>query len=143
MGAAELVGSWSIYRWRLSVGGEWRPPFLGADASGLLVYSADGWMSAILMAANRPVLGPAGFGPGDPATKVAVSDGYVSYAGHYELRGNEISHHVRFSLYPDWIGQTLRRQVSWDDGRLTLTTPAVTTSTGKEIFDELTWIKNK
>lgn len=142
MGAAELVGSWSIYRWRLSVAGQWRSPYLGAGATGLLVYSAEGWMSAILMAPARPLLGPDGFVSADPAAKIAASDGYVSYAGHYELRGDEICHHVRFSLYPDWIGETLRRQVSWDQGHLTLTTPTVTTTAGKEIIDELTWIKN-
>ena len=142
-GAPELVGSWSIHRWRLAVDGQWRPPYLGAGATGLLIYSAEGWMSAILMAPDRPLLGPEGFVPADSATKAAACDGYVSYAGHYELQGDEVCHHVRFSLYPDWIGQTLRRQVSWDHGRLTLTTPAVLTSTGKEIIDQLTWIKNK
>ena len=137
-----LVGSWSIDQWRLSVDGQWRAPYLGEGATGLLVYSADGWMSAILMAANRPLLGPAGFVPADPDAKRLASDGYVSYAGRYALEGDEIRHQVEFSLYPDWIGTTLRRRVSWANGRLTLTTPPVVSSTGKTIIDELTWKKN-
>ena len=138
-----LIGAWRLDEWRLSVDGHWRDPYLGAGASGTLLYSADGWMSAILMAADRPKLGPAGFVLGDTSSKLAAADGYVSYAGTFELDGADICHHVQFSLYPDWIGQTLRRRVSWDPaGRLTLTTPAVTTRQGKVVIDAITWIKN-
>ena len=138
-----LIGAWRLDQWRLSIDGQWRAPYLGAGASGLLIYSADGWMSAILMAAGRPLLGSAGFVLGDEGRKLAAADGYVSYAGTFELDGADICHHVQLSLYPDWIGQTLRRRVSWDEsGRLTLTTPAVTTARGKVVVDEITWFKN-
>ena len=139
-----LIGAWCLHQWRLSVDGHWRDPYLGAGASGSIIYSADGWMSAILMAAERPLLGSAGFVLGETAKKLQAADGYVSYAGKFELDGTDICHHVAFSLYPDWIGQTLRRRVSWDDaGHLTLTTPAVTTRGGKVVIDEITWCKNK
>lgn len=139
-----LIGAWRLDQWRLSIDGRWRDPYLGAGASGAIIYSADGWMSAILMAAERPLLGPAGFVLADAGKKFRAADGYVSYAGRFELEGADVCHHVELSLYPDWIGQTLRRRVSWDEmGRLTLTTPAVTTSRGKVVFDEITWRKNR
>ncbi len=54
LSAQDLVGTWGLVRFVLSFS-DGRPdvyPF-GADAKGLIVYSAEGWMSAILSRADR------------------------------------------------------------------------------------------
>jgi len=51
-----LVGAWSLVRWYVTYpDGSVTEP-LGPGAEGLLVYTADGWMSAAMMARDRPRL---------------------------------------------------------------------------------------
>ena len=103
------------------------------------MYGSDGRMSAILMAPDRPLLGGPGFVPADPAAKLEAANGYVSYAGTFQVVDDQVQHTVTHSLYPDWIGQVLTREMQWQDGDLILTTPATQTRSGKTVFDEIRW----
>jgi hypothetical protein len=42
------------------------------------------------------------------------------YAGHYELKGDEVHHHVEMALNPNMVGQTMIRRVQIDGPNLTL-----------------------
>ncbi len=55
-GAKRLIGSWQLQRWCITYedGAVTEP--LRAGAVGLLVYTPDGWMSAAMMAVDRPQL---------------------------------------------------------------------------------------
>ena len=95
-----LEGTWHLVEWKF---GNHYP--LGADAIGRLIYSSDGFMSAFL----------------------ARADGHtdaLSYSGTWELRGEEVVHHVSISSRGSFVGKDLLRTVSWADGDLVLTTPA-------------------
>jgi hypothetical protein len=91
--ARGLVGSWQLVEWSAR-----------GDATGRLIYSEDGFMSAFLA-------GPDGF-----------SDA-LAYSGTWELRDGEVVHHVSLSTQESFVGKDLVRAVSWQDGDLVLTTP--------------------
>lgn len=114
MKAADLVGAWRLERIAVERPG-WSPvePF-GADAQGLVIYAADGWMSAVLSAGVRAPLGAEGLeasSDADVASKAAAFDSYLSYAGRWRLEGDEVAHTVELALVPEVVGQTLRRRV--------------------------------
>jgi hypothetical protein len=92
--ARGLVGAWRLVTWSS------RP-----DATGRLIYSDDGFMSAFL----------------------AGDDGFsdaLAYSGAWELLGgDEVVHHVSLSTRESFVGKDLVRAVSWEGADLVLTTP--------------------
>jgi hypothetical protein len=105
MANPELVGTWWLVQWTASHDdGSSRHPS-GPDATGRIIYSGDGFMSAHLAAAD-------GF------------SGALSYSGTWELLGGEeIVHHVTISTVEAFVGTDLARTVAWDGEDLVLTTP--------------------
>ena len=92
--ARGLAGAWDLVDWSARDG-----------ATGRLIYSDDGYMSALL----------------------ADSDGFadaLAYSGTWELRGGEeVVHHVSLATRESFVGKDLVRAVSWDGSDLVLTTP--------------------
>lgn len=111
---------------------------------GLLTYTADGWMWAALMRRDRaPVHAPT-LTAASPRERAAAAAGYLSYAGRYELVGDEVHHHVVVSLHPGWVGGTQVRRIGWiehPDGTtdLVLTTPETSTGGTKTAVNRLRW----
>lgn len=104
----EIVGTWRLisYAAQDDQGGPVLYP-LGAEAVGLIIYTADGYMSAQLMRADR--------------SQAAAND-YLAYAGPYRVdeATGAVYHDVTVSLLPTWIGTTQLRHSTLDDDRLTL-----------------------
>ena len=137
----ELVGTWRLEEWAFSLEGEPpRHPF-GADAVGLLIYTADGRMSATLMRRDRPPLGTRTLAAAPEAARAEAAAGYLAYAGRYRVEGAEVVHTVEVSLLPDWIGQEQRRGLRLEGARLTLTTAPEPTSSGRRGQNRLAWIR--
>ena len=122
MTPADLVGAWALRSFVVTVS-DGRAPLapLGSDAVGLVTYTAAGWMSAVLSRSGR------GGGEAletaarlDASAKAAAFDSYLSYAGRWELVGDEVHHHVVHALVPGVVGQRLRRRAALREGVLTL-----------------------
>jgi hypothetical protein len=117
-----LVGAWVLCAWRIHDPGRPEPslPF-GPKPEGLLVYSADGWMSAVVCRAGR-----APFPPGNsPRTLDAgiLADAfrsYFHYAGPYRVEEGRIIHAVHYSLNPSMVGTEQVRLPRFERDRLTL-----------------------
>lgn len=79
---------------------------MGSDASGIIMYTPDGYMSAQLQASNDQP---------DPAKKVMTT--YVGYTGQFYLdeqgdaEGPVLLHHMRHSNLQILVGDTQRRFV--------------------------------
>lgn len=121
-----LLGSWQLVRWDITYG-DGRPPSLpyGDQATGLIVYTGDGFMSACIAAAGRPPMSSASVRSAPEAERLAAFESYFHYAGRYELRlaGTrlEVAHRVSHSLNPNFVGSEQVRNVEFDaDGVLTL-----------------------
>ena len=119
----DLVGTWRLVDWTVRMdGGRTVRPF-GGRATGLITYTPDGRMVATLMREDRPLIGTRSFNEATAMERAAAAAGYLSYAGAYEVIGDEVHHHVELSLFPDWVGGTQVRHVTWitaDDGHTDL-----------------------
>lgn len=102
----QLVGAWELVRWEIvHDGGARRTLPFGADARGLLLYTADGCISASIMAGER----------------ARAFDGYFSYAGRYRVIAGEVRHEVTVALNPSRVGTLQARHARIVGRRLELT----------------------
>ncbi|MEM7545593.1 MAG: lipocalin-like domain-containing protein [Pseudomonadota bacterium] len=113
----DLFGSWSLVSFQVTLdkGGVTAP--YGPDPLGRLVYTSNGYMSAHLMARERPI--PEGAAV--EARALAIARTHFSYAGQFRIEGAEVVHVVDMAMSPDWIGQEKRRTIEWDGADLILT----------------------
>ena len=102
--AGSLLGAWRLLRWEIVYDGGRRGYPFGELAAGLLIYSADGFMSACIMTAGRPRLSAANPRAAAPAERAAAYDGYFSYAGRYLTAGRRVFHEVEIALNPAMTG---------------------------------------
>ena len=122
-----LLGTWQLALWEIAYG-DGRPPTLpyGADATGLILYTADGWMSACIGRAGRPRLSSDSARSAPEAERLAAFESWFQYAGPYALRersggGLEVVHQVTHALNPNFVGTEQVRNVDFDaEGTLTL-----------------------
>jgi hypothetical protein len=115
-----LLGTWRLVRWYNEADdGTITEPF-GADAIGFISYSEDGYMFAHLATASRPRFAADDMASGTPAEDSAALKTYVSYAGRYEIDGDDVVHHVELASFPNWTGTDQRRQIHIEGARLRL-----------------------
>ena len=122
-----LLGTWHLERWEIAYG-DGRAPTLpyGADATGLILYTADGWMSACIGRAGRPRLTSDSVRSAPKPQRLAAFESWFQYAGPYELRERsdgawEVVHRVTHALNPNFVGTEQVRKVDIDaEGTLTL-----------------------
>ena len=121
--AEDIVGAWRLDQFFAEgPGGRRRFPY-GEDAKGLLLYSADGWVSAVLHRGERGGFSSQSLERAGQATEVDKArafDGYTSYAGRYTIDGDVVRHEVAHALVPTLVGQTLERRARLHDGALSL-----------------------
>lgn len=90
---------------------------------GVITYTDEGRMVATLMRSDRPRIGTRSFNEATAMERASAAAGYLSYAGRYEILGDEVHHHVELSLFPDWVGGTQVRHIDWianEDGTVDL-----------------------
>jgi hypothetical protein len=119
--ANDLVGSWLLVEWRIDYP-DGRPsswPF-GTDAVGLIVYGADGWMTATMSRRARTALSAVSALKADESSKARAFQEYLTYAGRWSLEGNRIAHDVEMSMNPALIGTRQWREATFEGARLVL-----------------------
>ena len=118
--ADALPGAWRLERWTLEYpDGRVVRPYSPA-AEGLLIYSKDGHMSAVLQAPNRATLSSADLTRVADADKAAAFAGCVQYAGRWHVEGDSVVHSVAFAVNPNLIGTRQVRAVELQGDRLEL-----------------------
>lgn len=119
--ARDIIGSWLLVEWRIDYHDE-RPsswPF-GKDAVGLIIYGADGWMTATMSRRERTALSAVSALRADEAGKARAFQEYLTYAGRWRVEAGRIAHDVEMSLNPALIGTRQWREARFDDARLVL-----------------------
>jgi len=119
-----FVGAWKLISWEIrQPDGMIHYPY-GKDVIGYLIYTAEGYMSAEIMAADRrqsdpnyPLEGASGQTLPDPDRAAAYST-YISYCGTYTVEGDKVVHHVKAGLIPSWTGSDQVRHFRFEGGRL-------------------------
>lgn len=137
----QLIGTWRLVDWKVTIGERTVRPFGGA-AVGLLTYTEEGRMMASLMREDRDRLDTTSFAGANAQTRAGAAAGYISYAGSYEVVGDEVHHDVELSLFPDWVGDVQTRTIRWvdePDGTKALELSYVQQGSGKEATNTLRW----
>jgi hypothetical protein len=135
-----LIGSWRLRHW-VAIADDGSESFPMGDApEGLLAYSADGTMVALMAQANRARIASEDVTGGPEAERAEAFASFISYGGPYSVEDDVVSHHVEMSQFPNWVGTVQRRrwQLADDDHRLTISSPPVTVG-GATRIQRLTW----
>jgi Lipocalin-like domain len=142
-----LLGTWHLIRWEITYGdGRAASLPFGAEATGLISYTADGTMQACIARGERPRLSSASVRSAPEAECLAAFESYFQYAGPYEIRGDaghqQVVHHVTHSLNPNFVGtQQVRNMTFADDGGLTLSASDTVPGTDVGRHHRLIWAR--
>lgn len=119
----QFVGTWKLISCELKSSDNQSIYPLGQDAIGYLIYSEAGYMSVVLMKAERTSFVSEDIRASTPEEKIHAAETYISYCGRYEIQGNKIIHHVEVSFFPNWVGTAQERLFQFEDNHLILSTP--------------------
>ncbi|HTU32306.1 MAG TPA: lipocalin-like domain-containing protein [Candidatus Acidoferrum sp.] len=135
MDKERLLGAWKLVSASstTSSGNKDATPY-GSSPSGLLIYSSEGRVSALISYAGRKPLSPTA----SPQEKAAAFDTFIAYGGRYTLEGERVVHHVEISSIQNYANRDLVRTVRFEEDRIVLTTPP-TPINGKVQTVELIW----
>ena len=119
--AARLLGTWKL----ISAIREEKPSgvktdLFGSNPTGFLNYSPDGRMLTLIVRGDRKR--PAGY-PISPEQAEGLFRSLMTYAGTWEIRGDEVFHYVDASANEIWTGSEQKRFYKLDGDRLSLSTP--------------------
>lgn len=118
----DLHGSWQLESWTIGYSNrdEFTYPY-GEDPTGLLLYTADGWMSASICRHERALFPQdVSFRKIPDATKAEAFSSYFHYAGRYRVVDGDVIHYVSQSLNPDFPGTEQLRHAEMDGQTLVL-----------------------
>jgi len=137
--SVSVAGSWKLLAWRRLEGESISYPF-GEDATGLLIYAADGSMAVQMTAANRPTIPTTDPLGGDAEERAAAYSTCLAYFGTWEVDDDKIIHHVQASLFPNWSGTVQPRPFTCDGQELILRTPPAAGPNGT-VVNEMSWVR--
>jgi hypothetical protein len=132
----ELVGTWTLVSAASTTStGERNETPYGPSPEGLLTYSGDGRVSALISFGGRKSLP---FGGGTVDEQAEAFKTFLAYAGRYTLSGDKVIHHIEISSVQNYVGKDLVRSVKFQGDQIILVTPP-TSVNGKIQTVELIW----
>ena len=127
-----LLGGWELLSFHSvdAVTGAVSHP-LGTAPRGLILYTADGYMSAQLT------------GSADAAVPDEKLPAYIAYGGRFRVDEDTatVHHEVSVSMLPELLASPQLRQARVDGDRLTLS--ATTTNDGVTTLNTLVWVRRR
>lgn len=134
-----LIGSWELISFVASADDQRSHPY-GLHPSGLLVYTADDWITVHVMGQERPHIASGDMQRASEAELRAAFNQYAAYYGRYEVDEAQqmVHHHIKGSLFPNWVGQVQRRRYVIDGDRLELSAPPLLLD-GRTVSAVFTW----
>lgn len=139
MNAEDLIGAWRLADFTMRNSSGAVNAMAGWEKRGLLLYTADGHMSATLFLRETPLRFHSDqLSAGSEAEKIAAFEAHTAYCGRYTVSGDTIFHDVEISLFPNWNGTRQRRAARLTGDALVLTSPTMAMNDGDWIL-EATW----
>lgn len=113
--ANDLLGAWALEEWYVEAEDGSRTAPFGRDAEGVIMYTEDGYMTAIVRTAKRflPADRP------DDQQKAEAYSTYFNYAGTWTIDGDAVTHHIEHALDPNLVGMAMTRTVAYEGHRMT------------------------
>ncbi len=135
----EIVGAWRLIATSATAeAGAPVPAPFGTNPTGLLIYTAEGRMSATISYGERKPLSIADRVCSPAEERAAAFSTFIAYAGRYTLSEDRVIHHVELSLVPNWVDIDLVRLVRFEGERMVLRTPPISVGGVSEVV-ELVW----
>jgi hypothetical protein len=132
----KLVGAWKLVSASSTTStGERNETPYGARPMGLLTYSGDGRVTAVISFGGRKSLP---FGGGTLEEQAEAFKTFLAYAGRYTLSGDKVIHHIEISSIQNYVDKDLVRSVKFQGDQLILVTPPMSVN-GKMQTVELIW----
>ena len=135
-----LVGAWKLASFEVRrKNGATHHPF-GNNARGIILYTDTGRVSVSMSQNGRPQVKSGDMMDASHEEMAASFRGYIGYFGRYEYdaKNNTVLHHVKGSLFPNWIGDTLKRKVKIEGDKLELMTEPTLYGT-EDVTAVVTW----
>lgn len=123
----KLIGTWKLEEYYIEDKNKKGERFypMGNDATGFIMYTPDGYVSAQMMASGRPAYESGRLHTGTIEEMAKAAKGYMAYSGQYEVKeNNTLIHHMEVSMNPTWLGQKQERYVKLEGDTITITAPA-------------------
>jgi len=137
-----IVGTWRLFAASASSGSLRDDAPYGPTPAGLVTYTRDGRVMAIISHSGRKPLASGDRISASVSERAEAFATSFSYAGRYSIAGDKIIHHVEIGSVQNWVDTDLVRLVRLQDNRLTLTTPPI--SVGGQIrTTDLVWERIK
>ncbi len=111
----------------------------GSTPKGTIVYTREGWMTAVINYGGRKPLSTTDRFRAAAEEKAAAYETSFSYAGRYEIKDDKVVHHVEIASVENWVKTDLIRNFRLQGNRLVLLTPPLPSQQGKAANVELTW----
>jgi hypothetical protein len=143
--AEALIGVWRLREYSdVTEDTAARHPF-GQDPDGLLIYTPDGFVSALLMARGRPNLSGNGFTEGTPDQYSAAGRSFIGYTGRYDVDEAKlvVTHRPTVAFVPNMIGSVQQRLVDLQGDVLVLTAEHVQAPGVPATKSRLEWVRVK
>ena len=132
--AKQLAGSWKLNSWTIQViGGDATEPF-GPNPKGRAVFAADGYVTFVIVAANRK-----------PATSneesAALLKSLLAYSGKFIIEGDKFTTNVDLSWNEILTGTAQVRFFKLEGDKLSIRTAEQASAVypGKKVVGTLTW----
>jgi Lipocalin-like domain len=139
-----IVGTWRLVSAKNTTAkGEVKDAF-GRNPSGLITYTADGRMTAIITNDGRKPLSVDDYiaAPADERAEAFAT--LAAYAGRYTVTGDKVIHHVEIAWMQNSVNTDLVRFIMKLDGdRLVLRTPSVVRGGVQLAYQEAIWERVK
>jgi hypothetical protein len=122
----QLIGHWTLVSLAAVNGTDIEYP-MGYDVEGVITYDQADHMTAQIMRHDRPRFASGDVDRGTVAELSAALTGYTAYFGTYSVDESAavVTHHVKGSLFPNWVGTDQRREIVVDGDQLTLTSQPI------------------
>jgi hypothetical protein len=127
IGKLDLKGTWRLVSFEMQRSDGQVVYPLGKSAVGVLNYDVEGNMSVQLMRLDRQAFGANDQLKGTPEEVKSAFEGYVAYFGKYEVNEEKgtVTHRVKGSMFPNWVGSDQVRFFELSGARLTLRAPPI------------------
>jgi hypothetical protein len=86
------------------------------------VYTKEGMVIVVSTPAGRAKVDAKDPSQATLEEKARMADGVVAYAGRYEIKGDEVIHHIEVSFFPNLVGRANVRKPTLQGKLLILTT---------------------
>jgi len=135
----KIVGTWKLVSASSkAASGEQNEPPYGSNPAGLLTYTEDGRVSAMISYDGRKLLSAGAKPPTLLEEQAEAFKTFLAYGGRYRLNGDKVIHSIEISSIQNYVNRELVRTLTFQGDQIILITPP-TMVNGKMQRIELVW----